>query len=61
MAKWLLLAVCVGLGAVTYWQVTSAPFEHDLPPCHVFLVILVLGAWSVYLFVSERRRRERGK
>ncbi len=59
LGKWALLALTLALGAATWPQV--APAEADLPPCHMFVLILVTGSMTIYLFHRDRKRRERSR
>lgn len=54
--KWVALVLTLGLGLATWPQI--APPDADLPPCHMFVLILVSGMWAAYLFHADQRRRK---
>jgi hypothetical protein len=53
--KWFALLVTFALGALTVPQIM--PEEADLPPCHMMFLIILSGAWTLYLFRRDRKRR----
>jgi hypothetical protein len=52
--KWFALLVTFALGVLTVPQIM--PAEADLPPCHMVILIVIAGAWTVYLFHRDRKR-----
>jgi hypothetical protein len=53
--KWFALALTIVLWAATWPQIL--PANADLPACHMFVLILASGTWTVYLFAKDRRQR----
>jgi hypothetical protein len=53
--KWVMLGLTMVLWVATWPQIL--PRDADLPPCHMFVLILISGAATVYLFRKDRRAR----
>lgn len=54
--RWVALTVTLLLWAATWPQIL--PPEADLPPCHMMVLILPAGIWTVYEFVKARQEKD---
>ncbi|MBU0640525.1 MAG: hypothetical protein KKB50_16810 [Planctomycetes bacterium] len=52
--KWFALFLTFALGALTVPQIM--PPDADLPPCHMMVLIIISGAWTLYLFHRDSRK-----
>ncbi len=58
--KWFAFTLTLALGGCTWWQILQlAPEDRDAPPLHMFVLILLAGGWTLYLFDQDRRRSQK--